>query len=1002
MQRSQFSARVLFVLLLSPLAFGPTAHGECVAELSTGYDSDMDALFAEGTEDSKYSVVLPDLSRVTPLVLFHDQFPIGPWAAGDPVAGSSLWIGATTNADGAGANAPLGTFAYEITIGLPVDIDASNARLVGQMSGDDRVADIEINGASTGLSAMDFTLLHTLPSTAGLGFFTPGENTLRFIVTNGGDVANPSGFRFEGCVDFEAVILADERPNDISTGLNEVALVTLENGSEDSDWSVVFTPDGGVAGDPTPAVVVNDDGFPIPPWMTSSPQSKWISTAADSNGETGTYEYTTTLVLGEDVDAEIAVIQGGVAADDEVVDLLVNAVSTGFTAAGFGALTPFPATLGRGLLTTGENTITLVVTNGGVAAGPTGLRVDAFVPTCPVPVEPIDTLPSVLSLDTGFSEAGDATIANAQADDNYQVFGLDGVSCRQAAVVINDDAFPIPPWIASTEQSKWIGLAADSNAPGGVAVFRTVVQVPAELEAVNLRMVGSWTSDNEGLDILVNGLSTGLSQAGSFNLMTEFPVDAGLGLFQAGDNIVEFLVNNAGAGPTGLRVEAILGQGVPPRDLSTGMGLRGLGPIPGGFQDGRYRIDRQGGAAPAPAFTLSTIPARWIPGAPGASWIGLDGEDSVGPVGTYVYEISFDIGRLNPEKIALEGGWAASTEGVDALLNGVSLGSRATDPSALSSFPEGAGRGAFLLGLNTLRFVVSNEEAGPMALLVDARFVSISAADGLDISTGFDETTAMRIDEGSLDDSYVVSPPGGAPPAAFVLANAPIPPWIENTVSSAWIGSPAGAVIDGGLFTYTTRVELSAEDAANARLVGLWTSDNSGQDVLVNGVSTGLSNAGDFGNWTAFPKDAGAGLFQEGANTIAFLVMNDGVEPNPGGLRVDARVDVTPASTGGGQVLFDCNQDGNQDLSDAVCVLGFFFLGLLPDGLPCGEPGGVEPDAGDALSFDWQGDGRVDLSDPVAMLGYLFLGRPPHVLDPGGLGRDLCLPIEGCPEVCTP
>ena len=42
------------------------------------------------------------------------------------------------------------------------------------------------------------------------------------------------------------------------------------------------------------------------------------------------------------------------------------------------------------------------------------------------------------------------------------------------------------------------------------------------------------------------------------------------------------------------------------------------------------------------------------------------------------------------------------------------------------------------------------------------------------------------------------------------------------------------------------------------------------------------------------------------------------------------------------------------------------------------------------------GDGTLDISDAVATLGYLFLGKPPHVL-----GRD-CVPIEDCPDHCTP
>ena len=58
----------------------------------------------------------------------------------------------------------------------------------------------------------------------------------------------------------------------------------------------------------------------------------------------------------------------------------------------------------------------------------------------------------------------------------------------------------------------------------------------------------------------------------------------------------------------------------------------------------------------------------------------------------------------------------------------------------------------------------------------------------------------------------------------------------------------------------------------------------------------------------------------------------------------------------------DPNDDGGMDLSDAVSVLGFLFLG--------GEaPGCLE-------SADTNNDGAIDISDPISVLDYLFLGGP--------------------------
>ncbi len=59
----------------------------------------------------------------------------------------------------------------------------------------------------------------------------------------------------------------------------------------------------------------------------------------------------------------------------------------------------------------------------------------------------------------------------------------------------------------------------------------------------------------------------------------------------------------------------------------------------------------------------------------------------------------------------------------------------------------------------------------------------------------------------------------------------------------------------------------------------------------------------------------------------------------------------------------DTNADGATDISDAIAILGFLFLG--GEELPCRE------------SADTQNDGGVDISDAVALLSFLFLGGPP-------------------------
>lgn len=65
----------------------------------------------------------------------------------------------------------------------------------------------------------------------------------------------------------------------------------------------------------------------------------------------------------------------------------------------------------------------------------------------------------------------------------------------------------------------------------------------------------------------------------------------------------------------------------------------------------------------------------------------------------------------------------------------------------------------------------------------------------------------------------------------------------------------------------------------------------------------------------------------------------------------------------------DANVDGVENLSDAVTVLGYLFLGA-PRELACQK------------AADMNDDGKLDIADPSALLGYLFLGSTPRLPAP--------------------
>jgi PKD repeat protein len=96
---------------------------------------------------------------------------------------------------------------------------------------------------------------------------------------------------------------------------------------------------------------------------------------------------------------------------------------------------------------------------------------------------------------------------------------------------------------------------------------------------------------------------------------------------------------------------------------------------------------------------------------------------------------------------------------------------------------------------------------------------------------------------------------------------------------------------------------------------------------------------------------------------------------------------------GGGQVPGDCNQDGDRDISDAVCLFGFLFTGTVPR-LPCADGTAAHP--ANLTLLNHNGDAAIDISDGIALLNFLFsTGAPPA----SGLG---CLRIRDCPERCEP
>lgn len=135
----------------------------------------------------------------------------------------------------------------------------------------------------------------------------------------------------------------------------------------------------------------------------------------------------------------------------------------------------------------------------------------------------------------------------------------------------------------------------------------------------------------------------------------------------------------------------------------------------------------------------------------------------------------------------------------------------------------------------------------------------------------------------SPDDEY----PG---PNTFTLEPgwpvAPAGPWIADSAVSRWIAPRARQSVGNaaGTYTFRTTFDLTGFDPAKARITGRWTSDNTGIDVVLNENSLGISQPGNFGQFSEFTIESG---FVAGLNTLDFLVFNAGDAVNPIGLRVE-------------------------------------------------------------------------------------------------------------------
>ncbi len=679
-------------------------------------------------------------------------------------------------------------------------------------------------------------------------------------------------------------------PKLYNTGVDNTG-APLPDAAVDPHYTLIESPD---ADWPGPNTFTLEAGWPVAPagpWMAESAVSRWIAPRARQSigNAPGNYTFRTTFDLTGH-DPTKARITGRWTSDNTGVDIVLNGTFLGLSNGGnFGQFYDFAIESG---FVAGTNTLDFIVFNAGESVNPIGLRVE-MVGTVEVAGEPprIITAPvggtylvgdtvtlSVLADGTpplsyqwkrngtdvpGATEAsltldnitlaqeGDYTVVirNAAGEltspaarltvleplpglfntgvDDQGVVLFDGSEDPHYRLVVNPDdpnvtvplvqdstAFPIVagPWVANSDTSVWIGPRFEtSGAAGGDYVYELQVDLTG-FDPRTAFIEGLWATDNTA-QLLLDGAPTGVSNAGNFGTLSPFRLE---GLFLSGKNKLQFKVNNAGAGYTGLRVQ----------------GLRG----------GARR------------------------GSPG------------------------DVPRIISQPV---GGLLLTGESLT--LSVLADGAR---PLAYQWRKNGAdlpGRTAAELPLNT----VTRADAGDYAVVVSnfaGAITSVVAAvtvlervPGV-FSTGVDPTGAVLAD-GAVDPHYtlVVNATDPNSQEAFVHDSTIFPivagPWVANTDRSKWIAPLVNSsTAAGGDYAYRTSFDLTGYDPATAVLLGAWATDNTGTDIKLNGVSTGLMNTAQFGALTPFTLRTG---FVAGVNTLEFHLNNADAAGGYTGLRVD-------------------------------------------------------------------------------------------------------------------